>query len=65
MDQGPDWYCHYCDKMVPHVDSKDGHHDEDKGGCGNVLASCKLDRSSLPPGWLREDVARAKQRTTD
>lgn len=60
--QGPDWYCSYCDKMVPHVDTKNSHHDEAKGGCGNLAQPNKLDKSQLPAGWLKKDVERAEQK---
>lgn len=51
IEQGPDWYCNYCDKMVPHVESRNGRHDEAKGGCGNALSSCKLDKGAIPVDW--------------
>lgn len=46
-----DWYCPYCDNAVPHADTKDGHHDEAKGGCGNVLQTCKFDPAQAPKQW--------------
>lgn len=51
---GPDWYCPYCDKMVPHVDTRDGHHDEAKDGCGNVLQTCKFDPAQAPRDWSNQ-----------
>ena len=48
---GPDWYCPYCDKTVPHIDTRDGHHAEAKGGCGNVLQTCKFDPAQAPKDW--------------
>lgn len=48
---GKDWYCHFCDRFVPQADSRDGHHDEAKGGCGKVMSSCKFDGSAAPRDW--------------
>lgn len=41
---GPDWYCPHCDKAVAHADTRNGHHDEAKGGCG---------RSAYKFGWVK------------
>jgi hypothetical protein len=31
--------------------TRDGHHDEAKGGCGNILQACKYDPTQAPREW--------------
>ena len=48
---GPDWYCPYCDKFVPHVDTTSRGPVQRHQECGKPVQPNKFDRTQAPREW--------------